>query len=320
MLYLFTWNSDYLVNQQVKAWKKLFIEKHWDFNLIHIKDITQTNNNTIIDALLGMTFMNAKKLVIIDNIPTSSKNKDSEISSKQNFLFNILEKIPEENIILFSSVNPDKRSKIYKTLKKLSTLKEFNIKQDYDIINILNQKYTWKIDNLAINTIIKYKASNLDKIVNELEKLLITKQKITKQDIEENVTPELEESIFILLDDLLNLKISEALQKLNTILESSNIYAFYNNLLANIRTQVFIMKLKSISNNKTEITNSLKLWNRWFLVDKNYKINLKKLLKFYTETINLDKKMKTWKMIWTKDEDFRFELEKVILSLVKPLS
>jgi hypothetical protein len=25
--------------------------------------------------------------------------------------------------------------------------------------------------------------------------------------------------------------------------------------------------------------------------------------------------MKTWKMIWTKDTDFKFELEKIILSI-----
>ncbi len=315
MIYLFTWNSDYLVKKQVKAWKNLFVEKHWDFNFIHIKDITEVDKNFLSEAILGSSFMNAKKLVIIDNIPTTSKNKNTDINQKQDFLLTLIEKIPEENIILFNSVWPDKRNKLYKQLKKIWTLKEFNIQSENDIVNFINQKYPWKIDDLAINTIIRYKSSNLDKIINELDKLFITKEKITKQDIENHITPELEENIFILLDDLLNLNINETLKRLNTILENTNVYAFYNNLLANLRTQVFITKLKTLKNNPNQISTDLKLWNRWFLVNKSYKISPKKLISFYEKLIQIDKKMKTWKMLWTKDEDFRFELEKVMLEL-----
>ena len=100
---------------------------------------------------------------------------------------------------------------------------------------------------------------------------------------------------------------------MNVILEQTNIYAFYNNLLANLRIQVYIWKFKNLEISPNKISELLELWNRSFLVWKNYKINFKPLENLYINLVNLDKKMKTWNMIWTEENDFKFELEKVIL-------
>jgi len=49
------------------------------------------------------------------------------LNEKQDFLESLLEKIPENNIVIFSSSSPDKRSKFYKKLKKIATkVEEFN--------------------------------------------------------------------------------------------------------------------------------------------------------------------------------------------------
>ena len=53
--------------------------------------------------------------------------------------------------------------------------------------------------------------------------------------------------------------------------------------------------------------------NRAFLVNKNYKISHKKLENLYISLVNLDKKMKGWKLMGTEEKDFRFEVEKCIL-------
>lgn len=316
MLYLFTWNSQFLLREQINAWRKAFIEKHGDLNFIHIKDITEVNNDFLLETLCWLSFMNQKRLVIIDNIPSNLKTKDTSVTAKQELLAKLLSKIPEDNIVVFSSINPDKRSKFLKELTKVSTIKEFSIKWEFDIKNLLMKRYQNKIDVWAINLIIKYKSGNIDKIIWELDKLEITRDFIYKKDIEENILPELEESIFILLDDLLNSKVVDSIDKMRIMLWNSNVYAFYNNLIANLRTQIFIVKMKKLWVIKSQIISELKLWNRWFLVDKNYNISFEKLTGFYINLINLDKKMKTWKMIWTKDKDFIFELEKTVLSII----
>ena len=306
MLYFFTWNSDYLVRAQVKVWKERFISKFWDFNMIHIKNIESVDTNFLIENISSTSFLSEKKLVIID--------LDEKVSEdKQQFIINILNKIPEENIILFNSINPDKRTKFYKELKKQSELKEFNTKDDSDLHWAISSKYWNKITNSWINTIIKYKSGNLNKIVSEIDKLLIIYQRIDSKEITENILPELEESIFQVIDDILNKNTNQAIVKIDTILNDTNIYAFYNNLIANIRTNIYILKLKKLGKSSPEIWTTLNLWNRTFLINKNYKIKYWELEKLYTKLINIDKKMKSWMLNWTEEEDFRFELERILI-------
>jgi len=317
MIYLFTWNSDFLVKEKTLKWKKLFIEKNWDFNLIHFKELENIDNNQISENLLAEGFMWEKKLIIIENFPLNWENKNSKSIEKQEFLEKIIDQIPTNNILLFSSSNIDKRAKFYKKIKKIADkIEEFNSKSSNDIIYIIKNKYLWKIDDTAIELLIKYKWWNLEKTISEIEKLLITKNKINIWDIRQYIAPELEESIFQIIDDILNKKINFALEKIKILLNNTNIYAFYNNLIANLRTNIYISKLKKLNIPNNEISYNLNLWNRSFLVNKNYKISYEKLKNLYINLIDLDKKMKSWKLIWTEEKDFKLEIEKIILKII----
>ena len=321
MLYLFTWNSDYLVKEQVLKWKNQFITKYWEFNLIHIKNFDTVENNFLTLNITSASFLSEKKLIIIDlESKTKIKNKeitdeDSKESEKEELLLNLLWKIPEDNIILINIVSPDKRTKFYKTIVKIAEVKEFNTSNDSSLQSIIRQKYWNKITNSAIWTLIRYKSWNLSKIISEIEKLLILHEKIDSKEIVDNIAPELEESIFQVIDDLLNKNINSAIKKIDIILNDTTIYAFYNNLIANIRTSIYIIKLLNIWKSKNDIKNILDLKNRWFLVDKRYKIKYNELNRLYINLINIDKKMKMWNLNWTEDIDFIFELEKEILKI-----
>ncbi len=314
MIYLFTWNSEFLVRNKTLSWKNQYIKKYWDFNLIHFKDISKIDNNSLNQELLWEWFMWEKKLIIIDNLPLWTKDKSSDLQDKQNFIESILDNIPLNNIVLFSSANIDKRSKFYKKLNKLADkIEEFNYSWENEVFWIVSKKYKNEIDNQALNLLIKYKSSNLEKIIWEIEKLLITKDKIIIEDIKNNIFPELEESIFQLIDDIMNENILKAINKIEIILTQTNVYAFYNNLLANLRVLVFIKDLKS--KNIDNISEILDLKNRSFLVNKNYKISKHKLNNLYIWLIDLDKKMKSGKMIASEDEVLKYEIEKEILKI-----
>ena len=323
MIYIFTWNNQYLVRKKTLSWKDAYISKHGSFNLVHFKELKNIDNNIINQEVLAEWFMWEKKLIIIDDFPLKTSDKNAELNEKQDFLENILENIPENNIVIFSSANPDKRSKFYKKLKKIATkVEEFNASSDSEIYPIISKKYWNKIDNSAINLLIKYKSANLEKIISEIEKLLILNDKVTDKLIKENIFPELEESIFQLVDDIMNENISEAINKINIILSQTSTYAFYNNLLANLRVLVFIKNLKSSPNlswrrgiEQNSISEILDLKNRSFLADKKFKINLEKLNNLYIWLVKLDKKMKSWKMIWGEEEVLKYEIEKEILKI-----
>ena len=145
--------------------------------------------------------------------------------------------------------------------------------------------------------------------------MTITKNFITKIDIEENIVPELEESIFQIIDLVLNKQIPEAVDKINIILNETNIFAFYNNLLSNLRTSLFILKLKQEKKTQSEISKILDLWNRSFLIGKNYKINFHELKNLYINLVNIDKNLKTWKLVSSEEEDIKFEIEKYLIKI-----
>ena len=317
MIYFFTWDSEFLVREKTLTWKKAYIEKYGDFNLIHIKDILEVSNDFLAQELLASWFMWEKKLIIIEKIPLKTSDNKWDLKEKQDFLESLLEKIPEDNIVLFSSSSPDKRSKFYKKLKKLATkVEEFNEWKEWEIFSIIQKKYSGKIENSAINLLIKYKSWNLEKIISEIEKLLIFYDFVKVDNIKNNIFPELEESIFELIDDIMNEKILQAIKKIEIILTQTSTYAFYNNLLANLRVLVFIKNLKNISSFKGEsISEILDLKNRSFLVNRNYRISLEKLNNLYIWLVNLDKKMKSGKMIWSEEEVLKMEIEKEILKI-----
>lgn len=307
MIYLFTWNSSFLIDDAVKKWKNQFIEKYGDFNLLQIKELNENILETLHQNMLSEWFMWEKKLIIIE--------LNSELNEEiQDFLLKNIRVVPENNMILFSYYNPDKRTKLYKDLQDLSQVKEFNSENEQDVEKIVSTRYK-NITDDALRLLIKYKANNTQKIVSEIEKLSIIYPQIDISHIKNIIIPELEENIFLIIDDILNKNILEALKKIDIILNQVNIYAFYNNLIANLRTSVFIMKLKKENKSQAEITNILWLWNKAFLINKKYNISFEKLEKLYIDLVKLDKKMKSWKLLWTEEDDFRFELEKCILKI-----
>ena len=264
-IYLFTWNSDFLLNDSISKWKKQFSDKYWEINLSHYKDLNIVDKNILKSEALSTSFFSEKKLIIID------LNNDLD-EDFENFLLSILDKKDENTIIIFNFLSPDKRKKFYKNLVKISEIKEFDIKDENDIKKIILSRFWNIIDNDAIDLIIKYKAKNIKKIFSEIEKLSIMNNQIKKEDIEKNIVPELEESIFDIVNLLLNKEKIESIKRIDILLNEVNIYQFYNSLLSNLRVTVYIQKLKKYNIPQSEIWKILNLWNRRFLIEKNYKI------------------------------------------------
>lgn len=318
MIYIFTGNLEILKNEALNKWKNQFIEKYSDFNLFHFKNLENIKIEDLYQSIISEWFFSEKKLIIIDISDKSNEKeskKDKILDSIKENILKSLEKISENNIVIINYTTPDKRKSFWKNLIKIWELKEFNIKNDEELKNFINSKYSWKIDNYAIEILINYKSKNPTKIIQEIEKLLILKDFIKREDIEKNIIPELEEDIFNIINLLLNKEKIQSIEKIWIILEQTNIFAFYNSLLSNLRTNLFILKLKNENISQTEISNILWLWNRSFLVWKNYKITFEELRVFYINLVEIDKNMKTWKLIKNDLEDIKFEIEKCILKI-----
>ncbi len=310
MIYHFTWNSRYLVMNQVNSWKNKFIEKYWEFNLVNINNLWEVDNNFLVENITALSFFQEKKLIIVE---CELWTKDAKISDKLDFIVKISKNLPDENILLFYSISPDKRSKQYKSINSISQLKEFSNSDQNDTFSIIKARYQNKITDNALRLLIRYKSNNIEKVSSEIYKLNILHEIIDEKLIQENIFPELEENIFQFIDDILNRNFIAARIKMNFILQDTNIYSLYNWLIANLRTNIYILKLKSLKLNQTEIWNMLHLWNKKFLINKNINISPKIFKNMYLDLISLDKKMKSGKLIWTEEKDFKSELESILL-------
>jgi len=310
MIYHFTWNSRYLVMNQVNAWKNKFIDKYWEFNLVNINNLWEVDNNFLVENITAMSFFQDKKLIAVE---CDLWTKDVKINEKIDYIVQITKNLPEENILLFYSISPDKRSKQYKAINTIAQLKEFSTSDQNDTFSIIKSRYQNIITDNALRLLIKYKSNNIEKVSSEIHKLNILYDLIDDKIITDNIFPELEENIFQFIDDIFSKNFISARSKMYFILNDTSIYALYNWLLANLRTNIYIQELKRQKKNQTEISQILNLWNKKFLINKSIRLEPDNLKNLYIDLVWLDKKMKSWKLIWTEENDFKLEFENVLL-------
>ena len=234
MIYLFVWEN-YFRKKLIKTWKTSFASKFSEHNIIHISNVFDYELAFFEQNLLSSWFFSEKNLFIIDDFPFWSDEEKSENSQKlQEYFLNILPKINSENIIVFNNTKADKRSKLYKEISKIWEIKDFSINDEKELFTKIKEVYNWKIETNAINEIIRLKWLNFSNITNELDKILITKEIITLPDLE-LITKDSEESIFEIINDLLNNETKKAILKLRE-LDSflDNPYFLYNSSLHNL--------------------------------------------------------------------------------------
>ncbi|MDA9128906.1 hypothetical protein N9J72_00320 [Candidatus Gracilibacteria bacterium] len=353
MLYLFTGNNRFLIQEEAQRWKHNFADKFGIENVLHITNLENTTQSFLTESLLGRSLFSEKRLVIIDGFPYSGENAFSGAADIEKLILDSLKNIPEETLVVFLAVSPDKRKVSYKTLSKLAEVKEFSTAGEDQVIHILQKKYGDTIDYVALQKLVHYKGGDLQKSISEIEKLSLHKlplsilsgvergnrigspfplggeriqdrgivgkaaNKISLQDIEQNIIPEFEESIFVFIDTLLAKNKKQIFSEFENLLNFSNFYAVYQSIIANLRVFVYIEFLKSQKKSPKEIGDILKLGNRQFLINKKHNSSFQSLQKLYTHLLNFDKNMKFGKLISSDEKDLKREIESIFLKFIK---
>ncbi len=327
MLYLFTWNNRYLLTEEIQKWKHAFGDKYGVENVTHIPSLEGINPNFVSESLLSRSLFSEKRLVIIEGFPYSWEKAFSWASEIEKTILASLEDIPEETLVVFASLSPDKRKVWYKTLSKLAEVKEFSTQGEDQVIQILQNKYSETIDHNALRQLVFYKWWDLQKSISEIEKLQVTphsilsweerwNSKISKEDIETHIIPEFEESIFVFIDTLLTKNSKKIFSEFENLLNFSNFYAVYQSIIANLRVFLYIEHLKSQEKSPYEIGDMLKLWNRQFLIQKNHRSSSQDISKLYIDLLNFDKNMKLGKLLSSDEKDLQKEIEGVFLKFL----
>ncbi len=185
MIYFFTGNNQSALKSEIEKWKVRFLEKFWDFNFFHVREIYQIEKWTLQEIITAPSFLGQKKLAFLE---LSDGKEEKESTWYEWYIESLLWNIPEESIIVFYTNSYKEKNSLHKKLIELWERKDFSITEDiYSTINFLQKKYEniWKKE---IETVVGLKSGSLDKSILEIEKLLTFSQNPNIQDIQENVS------------------------------------------------------------------------------------------------------------------------------------
>ncbi len=297
MIFFFTWEEKYLIDSKIEKWKKAFVQKYWSENIYNFWE-WDFSVDRIQEVLLWWGLFDSKKFIIIKWAPkdTHTKIPSWELDKLFSFMEKYMGSFDNDNVIVFTSYKPDKRTKFYKFLSKQENIKleEYKLFSEKKLIAYLEK--TFGLTNTLANYVIQKTWTNLFNIHNELEKILKVNDKITKELVDKYVNVNIEQDSFSLLDNLKNKdKIINILHNLQT--NKEDIFKILWLLYWNIKNVILVLEQKAFGYDSKEIAS--KVWAHPFVVWKILKSNnndTELFEKVFKKLINLDYSIKSWKV------------------------
>jgi DNA polymerase-3 subunit delta len=205
-LYTLTGLNSFSLREQVRARLQAFIHEYGDFGLERL-NAAEASYGKLLESVQAMPFLAAKRLVVID-APATNKELAENIES-------FLQTVNDETDVLFIEPKFDKRSTLYKTLKKQTNFQEFNELDEaalsrWIVTNVKEQGGELSLADARYLT--QRVGLNQLRLSNEIAKLLNYSSRITRQSIDELTTPTPQSTVFELLDAALAGNKQKALQ------------------------------------------------------------------------------------------------------------
>lgn len=296
-----TGSNVYLLDEKVKE----IINSTPNNISIEKLDCSEVEYDRIYESIVNLDLFSTDKLLILRRF---SKNKEL-INHAQN----ILNSSPNSTQILIVDSDFDKRSTIYKWLKKETRFDEINELSPNELIDWIKEKAQslgGTIDNVSANYLVDYCGNNQERISNEISKLVNYDAHITKETIKTLVDPLIQTTIFQLIDAAFSGNKEEAIRVYD---EQRNQKVEPQQIIAMLTWQLQTLALIKLAKGNTmdEIARETNLSP--YVVKKNSTIarrlsyeNLKKLIK---NLLELDLSLKT------KSVDSDDALKTLILSI-----
>lgn len=204
MLYLLYGLEKYLIDREInKILETNSIEK---INISNY-NLEESNFKDIVDDAQTISMFGDKKVILVDNSYIFTGKTIKNDSNSEIFL-DYFKNINPDTILIFSVIHEklDDRKKIVKEIKKIATVKEFN--KSGNITSLVNEMFEgYQINFSDINLLIDRVGNNLEIISQEVNKIKSYKDKekiITKDDIINLTSKNIDIDIFAFIDTLIN--------------------------------------------------------------------------------------------------------------------
>lgn len=277
-IYLFYGENDFNAKLKVQTWSKQFLEKYGEeslenYDLKENKDFDFRSFQTDLQAL---PFFCEKKLVILENFFVGSSKEQIQKMAE------IVEKVPDFVLLVFLEISksPDKRSALFKRIKKFGVVEEFknfSIPETVNWVLKFSDQEKIGLQYKEANFLVNYCGTELNKLKNELTKLktysldkgqkiqsVTTDEqnktsKISEEDIRNLCSPTLSSSIFEFTDCLANKNHKKSLEILEKLIQSGEdpIMIFFM-IVRQFRILIQVKELEKDGYNQNSITKTLK--------------------------------------------------------------
>jgi len=154
-------------------------EKGFNQTVLYGKD---TDMATVLGAAKRYPMMSDYQVVIVKEAQDLKWAKEEANSKEAEFVLNYFEKpLPSTILVLaFKYANFDKRKKIYKAINKSGLIFQSDAVRDYKLVPWIEdfvKEKGYKIDQQASALMAEYLGTDLSKIANEIEKLMLNVSK-----------------------------------------------------------------------------------------------------------------------------------------------
>ena len=297
MNYLLYGEEEYLINNEIdKIIKKEKIEElsisNYDLEIDSIKNI--------IDDCQTVSLFDPKKIVIVNNCNYFNRVKNDE--NDINLLLDYLNNYNPGTILIIISHNSsiDNTKKITKKIKEIGKIVELNNTNINTIVKKMFNDYIISSDNIKL--LIDRVGSDISILNEEVEKLKIYKiddKEITKEDIIECATYNIDIDIFKFIDNIISKNKKDALVTYNELLKYNEEPLKIIVLLASkfrLMYQTKVLYSRGISNNEIATILGVHAYPVKLAIQSSMKYPEKLLLKYLDMLADLDCDIKTGKI------------------------
>jgi DNA polymerase-3 subunit delta len=324
-IHLFFGPNQFGCMRELQRWKSAFVAKYSDFD-VEVIDGKRYGADHIIQCCDTHPFMSEKRLVIVrDFLPEGGKKEDSDEnddsgdkeSKKDRFepLIDYFQRFPDSCVLVFVSINPDKRTRVFKALSEAATLHEFKEVKGVTFLQWLRdetKRLGGSIEPRALEYFALHTGEDMWRAASELEKLaLYTDKPITVADVDQVVSSNVQVKIFAFVDTLGSKNIAKALKLFTQLLDrGENIFMVFNMIIRQFRLLLQIRSLKDNGVDRRVIMSRLRLapFQINTLARQADNFTFDNLRAIYQELLSLDIALKTGKIPSSGDRQELFVL------------
>lgn len=278
-----------------------------------IKYTYDNNMDSIIEDANTKNLFGDKKLIIVENSTFINESDKLDISPLETYLDNF----NKDTYLIFTLISEsvDTRRKIFKKIKEVGNIiayekidNKFFINYISDILKQNNKKMEPRLIEEFLNKV----GYDLGNIKNELEKLFIltNNEKIEEEDIKSINTNNKEESLFSLIDSIVNKEIYKSIKLYRYFIDKNEEVIKIIAMLANKYRLIYQTKLLyQEEKNKYDISKILGVHSYAIslAITTSFKYTDSELIRILKELYNLDLDIKIGKV------NDKFALEMFIL-------